>query len=79
MVGYLDDAFKLTVDKVFPKWIPVEEITGKTKILEMKLPQGGGGGEKGKEEKMRFRVEGYEDEKNMWEYVDCIAMKERER
>ena len=33
----LDDAFKLTIDVLFPKWNYVSDI-GKVKIIEYKVP-----------------------------------------
>jgi hypothetical protein len=63
----IDDAYKLTIDVLFPKWNYTDDI-GKVKIIEYKVPTRNSKPEV-------FRVTGYADEKNLWELQCNIAPK----
>jgi len=57
--NYSDDAFKLTIDVLFPKWNYTSDI-GKVKIIEYKVPTR-------TTQPEIYRVAGYADDKNLWE------------
>jgi hypothetical protein len=54
----VDDAYKLIIDVLFPKWNYTNDI-GKVKIIEYKVPTR-------YSEPEVFRVTGYADDKNLW-------------